>query len=157
MNVSSHEDAIVTGLPAPAMTTTDQLAGEASKASSVNPPTIVIEPTTKWASLQLREIWEHRELLYFLVWRDLKVRYKQTALGVVWVLLQPLLMTLIFTVVLGRIIRMPTLKVVYALFTYTVLTLWSFFSSAVSITGNCLVQNANLITKVYFPRLIVPM
>ena len=139
------------------MTTTDQLAGEASKASSVNPPTIVIEPTTKWASLQLREIWEHRELLYFLVWRDLKVRYKQTALGVVWVLLQPLLMTLIFTVVLGRIIRMPTQKVPYALFAYTGLTLWIFFSSAVSITGNCLVQNANLITKVYFPRLIVPM
>jgi len=126
-------------------------------AATPQPPTIVIEPTAKWASLQLREIWEHRELLYFLVWRDLKVRYKQTALGVVWVLLQPLLMTMIFTVVLGRIIRMPTQKVPYALFAYTGLTLWIFFSSAVSITGNCLVQNANLITKVYFPRLIVPM
>src|SRR5437868_15428042 len=86
---------------------------------SVSNKELVIRPKKTFSLEDLREIWRYKELLYFLVWRDLKVRYKQTALGVVWVLLQPLLMTLIFTVVLGRIIRMPTQKVPYALFAYT--------------------------------------
>ncbi|HXI22979.1 MAG TPA: ABC transporter permease [Pyrinomonadaceae bacterium] len=155
MNFSTQEDTLAGGLPAGVAVNDNPGSKDAGPASP--PPTIVIEPTQKWASLQLREIWEHRELLYFLVWRDLKVRYKQTALGVVWVLLQPLLMTIVFTAVLGRLVRVPSEKVPYALFAYSGLTLWIFFSGAVSITGNCLVQNANLITKVYFPRLIVPL
>jgi lipopolysaccharide transport system permease protein len=154
MNVGTQEDAIppVVNIPFERQSDRSQPTEPIVKA-----PTVVIQPTAKWASLQLRDIWEHRELLYFLVWRDLKVRYKQTALGVVWVLLQPLLMTLIFTVVFGKLVRVPAQKVPYPLFAYSGLSLWIFFSSAVSITGNCLVQNANLITKVYFPRLIVPM
>ena len=118
---------------------------------------VVIEPTKAMASLDLNEIWAHRELLYLLVWRDLKVRYKQTALGIGWVVLQPLLMTIIFTVVLGRVVKIPTNSVPYPLFAYTGIMLWTFFSGAVSITGNCLVGNAPLITKIYFPRLLIPI
>lgn len=121
-------------------------------------PLVVIEASgNSLAALRLRDIWIFRELLYFMVWRDLKVRYKQTALGIVWVILQPLLMTLVFTAVLGRLVRVPSNGLPYALFAYAGLTLWIFFSAAVSLTGNCLVQNANLITKVYFPRLIIPI
>lgn len=120
-------------------------------------PLVVIQPGKSWVALELREVWAHRELLYFLVWRDLKVRYKQTAFGIGWVILQPLLMTLVFTVVLGKLVRVPSDKVPYALFAYAGLTLWMFFSGAVSVTGNSLLQNANLITKVYFPRLIIPI
>lgn len=118
---------------------------------------VVIEPSRSWVSLELRDLWAHRELLYFLVWRDLKVRYKQTALGVAWVVLQPLLMTMIFTVVLGKLVRVPSNNIPYPLFAYAGLMLWTFFSGAVSITGNCLVGSAHLITKVYFPRLIIPI
>jgi lipopolysaccharide transport system permease protein len=120
-------------------------------------PLVVIEPTKSPFALDRPEIWAHRELLYYLVWRDLKVRYKQTALGLAWVVLQPLFMTIIFTIVLGRLVRVPTNKVPYPLFAYAGLIIWTFFSGAVSITGNCLVGNAHLITKVYFPRLILPL
>jgi lipopolysaccharide transport system permease protein len=118
---------------------------------------VIIEPDSSWVSLELGDLWAHRELLYFLVWRDLKVRYKQTALGVAWVVLQPLLMTLIFTVVLGKLVRVPSNSIPYPLFAYAGLMLWTFFSGAVSNTGNSLVGNAHLITKVYFPRLIIPI
>src|SRR5438132_2829050 len=133
MNISTQEGAVAAINATPVIEAHDPNGASAPEHKIEQ--AIVIEPTAKLPSLQLREIWEHRELLYFLVWRDLKVRYKQTALGVVWVLLQPLLMTMIFTVVLGRIIRMPTQKVPYPLFAYTGLTLWIFFASAVSITG----------------------
>ena len=103
------------------------------------------------------DLWAHRELLYFLIWRDLKVRYKQTALGVAWVVLQPLLMTVVFTVFLGRIVKIPTNNIPYSVFAYSGLILWIFFSGAISVTGNCLVTNAQLITKIYFPRLIIPL
>lgn len=129
--------------------------------TAVRPPTqgslIVIEPGNSWVGLELGDLWAHRELLYFLVWRDLKVRYKQTVLGVAWVVLQPLLMTLIFTIVLGKLIRVPSNDIPYPLFAYAGLMLWTFFSGAVSSTGNSLVGNAHLITKVYFPRLIIPL
>jgi lipopolysaccharide transport system permease protein len=120
-------------------------------------PLIVIESGSSWVSLQLFDIWAHRELLYFLVWRDLKVRYKQTVFGIAWVVLQPLLMTLIFTIVLGKLVRVSSNNIPYPLFAYAGLMLWIFFSGAISVTGNCLVGNANLITKVYFPRLIIPL
>jgi len=121
------------------------------------PPTVVIEARTGWVPINLRDLWAYRELMYFLVWRDLKVRYKQTALGMIWVVLQPLLMTVIFTIFLGRIIRVPSNGTPYPLFAYAGLMLWTFFSGSVSVTGNCLVGNAHLITKVYFPRLLIPI
>src|ERR1041384_7620322 len=120
-------------------------------------PQVVLEPRSSWPSLNVAELWAHRELLYFLIWRGLKVRYKPTALGVAWVVLQPLLMTLIFTIVLGRLVRVPTSNIPYPLFAYAGIMLWTFFGAAVSLTSNCLVGNAALITKVYFPRLIIPI
>lgn len=118
---------------------------------------VVIAPNKSWLSMDWNDLWAHRELLYFLIWRDLKVRYKQTALGVAWVVLQPLLMTVVFTVFLGRIVKIPTNNIPYSVFAYSGLILWIFFSGAISVTGNCLVTNAQLITKIYFPRLIIPL
>ena len=123
----------------------------------IEKPILVIERSQLWIGFKLGELWSHRELLYFLVWRDLKVRYKQTLFGIGWVVLQPLLMTVIFTIVLGRLMNVPSGNVPYPLFAYSGLTLWTFFSATVSLTSNCLVSNANLITKVYFPRLIIPI
>jgi lipopolysaccharide transport system permease protein len=120
-------------------------------------PLVTIQQTKSWAALNLAHIWSYRELLYFLALRDLKIRYKQTVLGMLWVVLQPLLMTLIFAVVLGRLIRVPSDGIPYPLFAYTGIMVWIFFSSAVSITSNSLVGNSGLITKVYFPRVIIPI
>jgi lipopolysaccharide transport system permease protein len=120
-------------------------------------PLATIRPSASWRALDLRDLWEYRELLYFLTWRDLKVRYKQTLLGIVWVVLQPLMMTLIFTVFLGLLVRVPSDGVPYPLFVYAGLLPWTFFSSAVTSGGSSLVSNAHLVTKVYFPRLVVPM
>ncbi len=120
-------------------------------------PLIVIEPAKAWAPLNLREIWAYRGLLYFLTWRDLKVRYKQTLLGVVWVVMQPLLTTLVFTVVLGKLARVPSDGIPYPVFVYTGMLAWTFFSGAVGSSSNSLVGNAQMITKVYFPRLIIPI
>lgn len=119
-------------------------------------PLIVIEPTGPWSVLNLQELWAYRELFYFLVWRDVKVRYKQTALGILWAVLQPLFMMLIFTLFFGRLANMPAEGLPYPLFTYAALLPWTFLSNAVINSGNSLVTNANLITKVYFPRIMVP-
>jgi lipopolysaccharide transport system permease protein len=108
-------------------------------------------------ALRPRELWAYRELLYFLVWRDLKVRYKQAVLGALWVVMQPLLMTVVFTIFLGKLARVPSGGVPYALFVYSGLLAWTFFSGAVLTSGNSLVGNAHLITKVYFPRIIIPV
>jgi lipopolysaccharide transport system permease protein len=120
-------------------------------------PMVVIEPSKPWIAINVRDLWLSRELLYFLVWRDLKVRYKQTVLGIAWVVFQPVFMTIIFTVFLGSWVRVPSDGVPYALFAYAGLLPWTFFSGAVLSTSNSLVGNANLITKVYFPRLIIPI
>jgi lipopolysaccharide transport system permease protein len=121
-------------------------------------PLVVIQPDSSPFALGLREIWAHRELLYFLMWRDVKVRYKQTALGVVWVVLQPLLMMLIFTLLFGKLAGIPSdYGVPYALFAYAGLLPWTFFAGAVTSGGNSLTNSASLVTKVYFPRLLVPM
>jgi lipopolysaccharide transport system permease protein len=119
-------------------------------------PLVVIEPTRSWVAINLRDLWAYRELLYFLTWRDVKVRYKQTALGVVWVVLQPLLSTIVFTVFLGKLARVPSDGIPYPLFVYAAMLPWTFFSSAVTNCSNSLVGNANLITKIYFPRLLMP-
>lgn len=119
-------------------------------------PAIRIGPDRNWAGLDLRELWSYRELFYFLIWRDVKVRYKQTALGVVWVVLQPLLTALVLTVVFGKLVGMPSEGVAYPLFAFAGLAPWMFFSKALTQSGLSLVASANLITKVYFPRLIIP-
>lgn len=117
---------------------------------------ILIRPNKSWEPPDLREVWSYRELLYFLVWRDLKVRYKQTVLGASWVILQPLLMTLVFTVFLGMIVRVPSHGVPYPIFLYAGLLPWTFFSNAVSSSGHSLVASSHLLTKVYFPRIFIP-
>jgi lipopolysaccharide transport system permease protein len=119
-------------------------------------PLVTIEPITSWAIVDFSALWVFRELLYFLIWRDLKVRYKQTLLGVAWVVMQPLLMTLVFSVFLGMLARVPTGGIPYPLVVYTGLLPWTFFSTAVIGCSNSLVGNANLITKVYFPRILIP-
>ena len=125
--------------------------------SDIELPWSTIERTNSWKIFDLRELWAYRELLFFLTWRDVRVRYKQAVLGMGWVVLQPLLMTLVFTVFLGVIVRVPSDNVPYPLFAYSGLLLWTFFSGAISGSGNSLVGNAHLITKVYFPRLLVPL
>lgn len=119
-------------------------------------PVVLIDPSKSRGGLNFRDLWDHRELLYFLTWRDLKVRYKQTALGVAWVIMQPLLATLIFTVFLGRLARVPSDGIPYPVFVYAGLLPWTFFANALGSAGNSLVGNAQLITKVYFPRMIIP-
>lgn len=119
-------------------------------------PVTVIEPSRSWLALDLGSLWAYRELLYFLTWRDVKVRYKQTALGVAWAVLQPLCTMLVFSLFFGRLAGLPSEGVPYPLFAFAGLLPWVFFSNAIANSGNSLVGSANLITKVYFPRLLVP-
>ena len=119
-------------------------------------PLVVIQPSKRWNLLSLKDIWAYRELLFFLTWRDVKVRYKQTALGAAWAILQPLFMMLIFTIFFGRLAGVGSSGIPYPLFALGGLVPWTFFSNAITASGNSLVGSANLITKVYFPRLIVP-
>jgi lipopolysaccharide transport system permease protein len=120
-------------------------------------PLIRIRVRRSWTAVEFGELWAHRELLYFMVWRDLKVRYKQTIMGASWVILQPVLMTLVFALFLGRIVRVPAQGLPYILFLYAGLLPWTFFSNAVAGSSHSLIANANMITKVYFPRSLVPM
>ena len=126
-------------------------------AETASPNQVVIEARSRWLDVPLRAIWQYRELLYFLVWRDVKVRYKQTALGVMWILLQPLLSTLIFTVIFGILLDAPSGEVPYALFVLAGMIPWNYFASSLSRSSGSVVASANLVTKVYFPRLIIPM
>lgn len=119
-------------------------------------PVITIRPSKPWAPLKLRSLWAYRELLYFLIWRDIKVRYKQTLLGATWAVIQPLTMMLIFAYFFGLLARLPTEGVPSGLFYYAGMSLWTFFSGAALSGANSLIGNTNLITKVYFPRLIIP-
>lgn len=115
-----------------------------------------IEPSRGWVSLRLRELWEYRGLLYFLTWRDIKVRYKQTALGVVWAILQPFLTMLVFTFIRG-LAKIPSEGFPYPVFCFAALVPWTFFANGLTQSSNSLVGSANLITKVYFPRLTIPL
>jgi lipopolysaccharide transport system permease protein len=117
----------------------------------------VIQPGRGLFDLDLGAVWEYRELLYFLAWRDVKVRYKQAAMGVAWVVLQPLLTMMIFTVIFSHLARIPSDDLPYPLFAFAALLPWTYFNQALTRGGGGLVSNANLITKVYFPRLIVPL
>src|SRR5262249_29681114 len=119
-------------------------------------PVVSIEAGRKTIPLNLREVWHYRELLYFLIWRDVRVKYKQTLLGVAWVVLQPLILMLVMTVFFGKLVRVPSDGLPYALFIFAGFLPWMFFSRALTQSGSSLVGSANLITKVYFPRLIIP-
>jgi lipopolysaccharide transport system permease protein len=121
------------------------------------PVTLDILPAPRWPELRLRDLWQYRELVYFLVWRDLKVRYKQTVLGVMWAVLQPLVTVIIFTFIFGRLAALPSEGVPYPVFALAALLPWQLFAAAVSGSSNSLVGSANLITKVYFPRLLIPI
>ncbi len=120
-------------------------------------PLVVIKPSKGWIPLNLSDLWQYRDLLYILAMRDVRVRYKQTALGALWAIIQPLFTMLIFTLFFGRLAGMPSDNIPYPLFAYAGLLPWTFFSNAVTSSGNSLVGNANLITKIYFPRMIIPM
>jgi lipopolysaccharide transport system permease protein len=119
-------------------------------------PLVSIRPSGAWVALNLRDLWLYRDLLYFLTWRDVKVRYKQTALGAAWAIMQPLLTMIIFSLVFGRLGGMKSDGVPYPLFAYAGLLPWTFFANAVNMSGNSLIGNSNLITKVYFPRMLIP-
>jgi lipopolysaccharide transport system permease protein len=120
-------------------------------------PKIVLAPPGERTQLGLRELWQYRELLYFLTWRDIKVRYKQTALGAAWAILQPVFMMVIFSLFFGRLGKIPSNGVPYPIFTFCALLPWQLFSHALIESSNSMVVNERLITKVYFPRLIVPL
>jgi lipopolysaccharide transport system permease protein len=117
----------------------------------------VVEPRKGWAPLDFRELWDYRELLYFLVWRDIKIRYKQTAIGAAWVILQPLLVAGIFAIVLGRFAKLQTNGVPYLVLAYTGLLPWLVFANALSSSTKSIVENQALITKVYIPRIFIPI
>lgn len=120
-------------------------------------PELLITPTNRWIPLHLSELWEYRELLYFLVWRDIKVRYKQTALGAAWAIIQPLFSMLIFSLFFGRLAKMPSDGIPYPLFSLAALVPWTFFANGLNQSSNSLVASANLLKKVYFPRLVIPI
>jgi lipopolysaccharide transport system permease protein len=120
-------------------------------------PTVVIEPRRGLFHLDLAAIWEYRELLYFMVWRDIKIRYKQTAIGVGWAVLQPFIQMLIFTVIFGKFARIPSDDFPYSIFAYSALLPWNYFASALQRCITSVVGDAGLISKVYFPRLILPI
>jgi lipopolysaccharide transport system permease protein len=120
-------------------------------------PIKYLRPSKGWLSLNLRELWDYRELLYFLVWRDIKVRYKQTALGVAWAIIQPFFTMVIFSIFFGRLAKIPSDGVPYPVFSFAALVPWTFFASGLQNAATSLVTNANLITKVYFPRLTIPI
>ncbi len=139
------------------MTSAVQAASAATPEVVAGRPTIDITPPVGWWAIPFREVWEYRELLYFFIWRDVKVRYKQTAIGVAWVVLQPLMTMGVFTVFFGRLARLPSLGLPYPVFYFTALVPWAYFAYSLNHATNTVVNNQNLLTKVYFPRLILPI
>jgi len=118
---------------------------------------VVIRPSKGFSKLDLVALWEFRELFYFLVWRDVKIRYKQTVIGAAWAIVQPVMTMVIFTVIFGNFAKIPSDGLPYAIFSYTALLPWNYFSQAIARSGDSLVGDSNLIKKVYFPRLIIPL
>ncbi len=120
-------------------------------------PEILIEPSHGWVSLRLRELWEYRELIYFLVWRDIKVRYKQTVLGAAWAIIQPLMSMVVFSIFFGKLAQVPSDGLPYPIWNYAAMVPWQFFANSLGNSSNSLVSNANMIKKIYFPRLALPI
>jgi lipopolysaccharide transport system permease protein len=135
------------------MATAQPLDREAAATAAV----IRVQPSRGWVSLQLRELWQYHELLYFLIWRDVKVRYKQTALGAAWAIIQPFFTMIVFSLFFGRLARVPSDGVPYPIFSYAALVPWTFFATGLANAANSLVGSANLVKKVYFPRLTIPV
>jgi lipopolysaccharide transport system permease protein len=146
----------ITGEPYVSMAETPHQDTYRTATADHRSPLLVIG-SRRWTGLELGDLWAHRGLFYILAWRDGKVRYKQSALGVAWAILQPLLTMMIFTLLFGRLARMPSEGRPYAIFSYAGLLPWTFFAEAVTSSSNSLVNSTNLITKVYFPRLLIPM
>jgi lipopolysaccharide transport system permease protein len=132
------------------------VAGAASTTPAAAAPVVRIRAGRRRIPIDVKELWEHRDLLFFLTWRDVKVRYKQTVLGAAWAILQPLMTMVVFTLLFGRLARVPSDGLPYPIFVYAGLLPWTFFSTAVTNGSNSLVGSAALITKVYFPRLVIP-
>lgn len=128
-----------------------------NKRTQTTTNTIVIKPSHGWNPINFKELWEYRELLYFLVWRDIKVRYKQTVLGAAWAILQPFLTMIVFSIFFGQLAKLPSDGIPYPVFTYAALLPWQLFAYSVSQSSESLVANQQLITKVYFPRLVIPI
>src|SRR5712692_4887151 len=128
-----------------------------SASPSVAVPTLRIAPSKGWVPLRLKELWEYRELLYFLMWRDIKVRYKQTVLGAAWAIIQPFFSMVVFSLFFGYLARVPSDGLPYPIFAYCALLPWQLFAHSLTESSNSLVANERLITKVYFPRLVVPI
>lgn len=120
-------------------------------------PVFRIEPSRGWVSLKLKELWQYHELLYFLTWRDIKVRYKQTVLGAAWAIIQPFFTMIVFSLFFGKLAKIPSDGIPYPIFSYAALVPWTFFANGLSQSSNSLVGGANLIKKVYFPRLVMPI
>lgn len=137
--------------------TTLQTHSNASSEAAAEVPLTIIRPVRGWRSLGLRELWVHRELFYFFTWRDLKVRYKQTVIGAVWAVLQPFATMVVFTVFFGNLAGLSSEGAPYAVFSFAALLPWTLFSSALTMAGMSIVANQSLVTKVYFPRLIIPI
>ncbi len=131
----------------------------ASPSLAVDPHSekIVIRPSKGWVSLKLKDMWEYRELLYFLIWKDVKVRYKQTVLGIAWAIIQPFMTMVVFSIFFGRLAKMPSDGIPYPVFSFAALVPWTFFANGLNQSSNSLVASAHLIQKVYFPRLIIPI
>ncbi|MGC1375329.1 MAG: ABC transporter permease [Anaerolineales bacterium] len=123
----------------------------------VEPTTVYIKPASGLAALNLRDLWTYRELIYFMIWRDLKVRYKQTLLGAAWAVIQPLMTMLVFTFLFSNVAKMSSDNVPYPIFSYTALLPWGLFTTALNNASRSLTSNTNMVTKVYFPKLILPM
>ena len=135
--------------------TTEAIVADVSVAAPV--PVLRIDPPGNWWALPVAELWEYRELIYFLVWRDIKIRYKQTAVGAAWAVLQPVLTMAVFTIFFGRLAHIPSEGLPYTVFSYTALLPWMYFAASLQNATNTVVENQRLITKVYFPRLALPL
>jgi len=120
-------------------------------------PLLILRPSRGWVSLNLKQMWQYRELLFFLTWRDIKVRYKQTVLGAAWAVIQPFMTMIVFSLFFGGLAGIPSDDIPYPIFSYAALVPWTFFASGLSKSANSIVSNANLLKKVYFPRLIIPI
>jgi lipopolysaccharide transport system permease protein len=159
--MSAEMETVETPLEGAANSCQPEIAGRRSSVagltSAVASPTFSIDPPKSWASIGARELWDYRELLYFLTWRDVKVRYKQTALGAAWAIIQPFFMMVVFSLFFGKLAGIPSDGIPYPVFAFCGLLPWQLFAHALTESSNSLVGNQNLITKVYFPRLVVPI
>jgi lipopolysaccharide transport system permease protein len=136
----------------------DGIVSNPPRVADAQPSAVIrIEPARGWAALELRDLWRYRELLYFLTWRDIKVRYKQTVLGAAWAILQPLLTMVVFSLFFGRLAGIPSDGVPYPVFSFAALVPWTFFANGLTLASNSLVASSNLVKKVYFPRLTIPI